>query len=257
MSIDSSRPHAFSGSDIAVLQEMAVALSEGFHRLEDLKQLAEERQRLAVTLRSIGDCVIAIDAEGRIVLLNRVVETLTGWTQDESRGRYYAEVFTLEQTSPHEDPVAHVLETGTVLTVVPPTLKAMDSAERLVSTSSVPIRDDEGKTIGAVLVSRDVSEQRKIAMDLSPDDELYANLTEVEDALTARYGSHASVAGVLEAWGPCQEGGFDRSVDHRLGDFHDPWIECPVHVRDRGAPMGLRGGCRPDQSGDPDPGIEC
>ena len=140
-----------------------------------------------------------------MVLLNRVAETLTGWTQDESRGRGYAEVFTLEQTSPHEDPVAHVLETGTVLTVVPPTLKAMDSAERLVSTSSVPIRDDEGKTIGAVLVSRDVSEQRKIAMDLSPDDELYANLTEVEDALTARYGSHASAAGDLEAWGPCQE----------------------------------------------------
>ena len=60
---------------------------------------------------------------------------------------------------PHEDPVAHVLETGTALTVVPTaTLKARDSAERLVSTSSAPIRDDEGKTIGAVLVSRDVSE---------------------------------------------------------------------------------------------------
>lgn len=106
LSIDSSRPQAFSGSDIAVLQEMAVDLSEVFHRLEDLQQLAEERQRLAVTLRSIGDCVIAIDAEGRIVLLNRVVETLTGWTQDEWRGRECAEVFTFEQTSPHEDPVA-------------------------------------------------------------------------------------------------------------------------------------------------------
>ena|GEM_PF-7077456 len=100
LSIDSSRPQAFSESDIAVLQEMAVALSEGFHRLEDLQQLAEERQRLAVTLRSIGDCVIATDAEGRIVLLNRVAETLSGWTQDEAWGREYAEVFTLEQTSP-------------------------------------------------------------------------------------------------------------------------------------------------------------
>jgi PAS domain S-box-containing protein len=221
LSIDSSRPQAFSDTDIAVLQEMAVALSEGFRRLEDLQQLAEERQRLAVTLRSIGDCVIATDADGRIVLLNRVAEALTGWTQDEARGREYAEVFTLEQTPAHDDPVAHVLETGTALTVVPTaTLIARDSSERLVSTSSAPIRDDEGKTIGAVLVSRDVSEQRKIEeeqlksakleslgvlaggiahdfnnilttiigylslskMDLSPEGELYANLTEVEDA---------------------------------------------------------------------------
>ncbi len=221
LSIDSSRPQAFSDSDIAVLQEMAVALSEGFHRLEDLQQLAEERQRLAVTLRSIGDCVIATDADGRIVLLNRVAEALTGWTQDEARGREYGEVFTLEQILSHDDPVAHVLETGTALTVVPAaTLIARDSTERLVSTSSAPIRDDEGKTIGAVLVSRDVSEQRKIEeeqlksakleslgvlaggiahdfnnilttiigylslskLDLSPEGELYANLTEVEDA---------------------------------------------------------------------------
>lgn len=60
LSIDSSRPQAFSDTDIAVLQEMAVALSEGFRRLADLQQLAEERQRLAVTLRSMGDCVIAL-----------------------------------------------------------------------------------------------------------------------------------------------------------------------------------------------------
>lgn len=94
----------------------------------------------------------------------------------------------------------------------------------MVATSSAPIRDDEGKTIGAVFASRDVSEQRKIEeeqlksakleslgvlaggiardfnnilttiirylslskMDLSPDDELYANLTEVEDARSQR-----------------------------------------------------------------------
>ena len=222
LSIHSARPHAFSASDTEVLQEMAVALAEGFHRLEDLQKLAEERQRLAVTLHSIADCVIATDAEGRIVLLNRVAEGLTGWTQSEARGREYAEVFTLaDKTDLHCDPVAHVLETGTALTLAPTaTLIARDGNERLISTNSAPIRDDEGKTIGAVLVSRDVSAQRKAEaeqlksakleslgvlaggiahdfnnilttiigylslskMDLSPEGELYANLTEVEEA---------------------------------------------------------------------------
>ena len=223
LSIDSDRPQAFSDADIAVLQEMAGALSEGFHRLEDLQKLAEERQRLAVTLRSIGDCVIATDADGRIVLLNRVAEVLTGWTQTEARGKEYSEIFTLEEKAGHtdDDPVAHVLETGIALSVVPTaTLITRDGTERLISTNSAPIKDDEGKTIGAVLVSRDVSAQRKIEeeqlksakleslgvlaggiahdfnnilttiigylslskMDLSPESELYANLTEVEEA---------------------------------------------------------------------------
>ena len=223
LSVDSSRTRAFSQADIAVLQEMAGALSEGFHRLEDLQKLAEERQRLAVTLRSIGDCVIATDAEGKIVLLNRVAEALTGWTQDEARGQGFQEVFRLAESADpaHDDPVAHVLETGTALSLVPTaTLVARDGGQRLISTSSAPIQDDEGKTIGVVLVSRDVSAQRKIEeeqlksekleslgvlaggiahdfnnilttvigylslakMDLSPEGELYENLTEVEEA---------------------------------------------------------------------------
>ncbi len=46
--------------------------------------LAAEKERLAVTLRSIGDAVIATDVGGTIVLLNNVAERLTGWTQDEA-----------------------------------------------------------------------------------------------------------------------------------------------------------------------------
>src|SRR6185436_19185473 len=46
-----------------------------------------EREMLQVTLRSIGDAVITTDLEGRITYLNKVAESLTGWTQDEALGR--------------------------------------------------------------------------------------------------------------------------------------------------------------------------
>src|SRR5262249_22969414 len=49
--------------------------------------LAEQRERLRVTLASIGDAVITTDVEGRVTYLNAVAESLTGWTQAEAAGK--------------------------------------------------------------------------------------------------------------------------------------------------------------------------
>ncbi len=46
----------------------------------------EERERLRVTLASIGDAVISTDAEGRIEFLNPIAEQLTGWMTSEASG---------------------------------------------------------------------------------------------------------------------------------------------------------------------------
>ena len=176
LAVNSAAPAAFSDDHIIILQEFAEALSEGFRRLDDLHKLAAERERLAVTLRSIGDSVVATDAEGRIVLMNRVAEALAGWTQEEARGRPFTEVFEIvdERTrKAHDNPVDHVLRTGATVTHDRHTmLVARDGMERPVSTNSAPIRDDEGKTVGAVLVSRDVGAQRRMEEELLKSEKL-------------------------------------------------------------------------------------
>src|SRR5262249_42593456 len=56
-------------------------------------ELAEQRERLRVTLRSIGDAVLTTDVAGLVSYLNPVAEQLTGWTSAEAEGRPLADVF--------------------------------------------------------------------------------------------------------------------------------------------------------------------
>jgi len=124
--------------------------------------LAAERERLSVTLRSIGDGVIATDAEGRVQLMNAVSEGLTGWTEDEARGRPLPEVFRIISAvsrEPCENPVSKVLALEGIVGLANHTsLLARDGTERAIADSAAPIRDGAGRVLGVVLVFRDVTE---------------------------------------------------------------------------------------------------
>lgn len=138
--------------------------------------IGAERERLAVTLRSIGDGVITTDTQGKIVILNKVAEELTGWTQREAAGKPLSEVFSVvhEMTrKPCANPVQKVLETGEIIELSNHTmLIARDGAERIIADSGAPIRDVQGETIGVVLVFRDVTEKQKLLQHLQRTEKL-------------------------------------------------------------------------------------
>jgi K+-sensing histidine kinase KdpD len=81
------------------LAGLAVALLSGSLRtVQQRAESAEEaergqRQQLQVTLRSIGDAVIATDQDGRVTFLNPVAESLTGWSRAEADQQPLATVF--------------------------------------------------------------------------------------------------------------------------------------------------------------------
>jgi len=170
LAVNSAQPEAFSEQDIVSLREVAELLSDGFQRMEDLQNLATERERLLVTLRSIGDGVIATDADGKTILVNQVAEQLTGWTQEEAVGESLFHVFRIvnERTrQPCEDPVAKVIKSGLVVGLANHTvLIARDGIERSIADSGAPIRDRDGNIAGVVLVFRDVTAQRKMETEL-------------------------------------------------------------------------------------------
>ncbi len=137
--------------------------------------LADETERLAVTLRSIGDGVITTNTEGRIVLINSVAEKLTGWMQEEATGRLLPEVFHLVDGKTNQlapNPVEKVLHTGEILGLAGRTaLVARDGTQRFISNSAAPI-DRNGQIIGVVLVFRDVSERQKMEEELQKKQKL-------------------------------------------------------------------------------------
>jgi len=130
------------------------------------EKLAEEKEQLAVTLRSIGDAVITTDTEGKVVLVNRVAEELTGWPQREAEGRPLMDVFRVineYNREPHESPVDRVMKSGVIFELANHVLLiARDGTERAIADSGAPIRDSQGRIIGVVLVFRDVTQSRKI-----------------------------------------------------------------------------------------------
>lgn len=127
--------------------------------------LAEEKERLRVTLEAIADGVISTDAEGKITFMNPVAETMTGWTENVALGRPVSEVFVIKSEAtglPGTDPVAVALEAGKLCRIQDDiVLAARNGTGYGVSGSAAPVRTEEGHIIGAVLVFKDATEAQE------------------------------------------------------------------------------------------------
>ena len=161
-----------------VWQRNAKAQYRTLFRAEEARRMSEERHR--ITLMSVGDGVIATDAQGRVELLNPVTETLTGWSQDEARGRPLEEVFRIVNENTRKDvenPVRRVMREGLVVGLANHTLLiARDGTERPIADSGALIRDERNEIFGVVLVFRDQTEERAAERALHESEERYRGL---------------------------------------------------------------------------------
>ncbi|NUN65016.1 EAL domain-containing protein [Pseudanabaena biceps] len=154
------------------LQEQNVQLINEIVKNQRLTETCFAEKELAqVTLKSIGDAVITTDDQGNIKYFNPVAERLTGWTSKETEGRQISEVFIIVNEAtrkPVENPIAEALLKGQIVGLAKHTiLIARDGTEYAIEDSAAPIRDRQGKMIGAVIVFHDVTESRSLAHQLS------------------------------------------------------------------------------------------
>ncbi|MGA3113359.1 MAG: PAS domain S-box protein [Syntrophobacteraceae bacterium] len=156
------------------------------------EEVRGQREWLRVTLTSIGDALIATDAAGRITFLNSVAAKLTGWREDEARGKLIQEVFTIinEKTrKPAEDVVRRVLRDGrSALLANHTSLVTRDGREIPIEDSAAPIKDRTGNLIGVVLVFHDVTDRRRSQDETQ---RLHAAIRQERDTLSALVSSMA------------------------------------------------------------------
>ncbi len=205
----------FNDEDKAFIVLLGQKCAQAIDRARLYNEVREQRERLQVTLSSIGDAVITTDMNGRITFMNGVAETLTGWTFDDTTRSYLHDVFRIinETTrQPVEDPVAKVLRENTVVGLENhPILIAKDGTEMPIDDSGAPIRGESGTIVGIILVFRDITErrQKETALDATfqRTQDLYETCRRiglvsspdevVQALLTSRYLNHASQCAVL------------------------------------------------------------
>lgn len=166
-------------ADVSGEGELAI-LGNAFNAMQAslskaMSQVADSEEKLAVTLHSIGDAVIATDTQGKVTLINGVAQELTGWTESEAIGKPLQDVFVIVNRHtrlPAPDPVEHVLRTGEVVGLANSTvLLARDGPEYQIADSAAPIRKQDSEVFGVVLVFRDVTAEYALQEKLEISEE--------------------------------------------------------------------------------------
>lgn len=154
--------------------------------------LENEKQQLAVTLRSIADGVISTDETGLITFINSVAERLTGYLEKEALGKPINEVMNLRDAQTSEamlNPALDALEVKRPVAMAYNTtlISRHGYAFRVEDTAS-PIIDDKGKlhqlslSIGISLFPQDASNAEE--MMRHADTAMYRSKTKGKDAFS-------------------------------------------------------------------------
>lgn len=152
----------------AELKQANIDLTDELKRRKEAEaHLAEETERLVVTLSSIGDGVIVTDTAGRVVMMNAIAEHLTGRSAQASEGKDVSLLFPkVDADGRLQTPTTDCLVDGSVHDLYGLALLRTDDDRVPISGTVAPIKMGD-EIIGAVTVLRDESEKEKVRKQIS------------------------------------------------------------------------------------------
>jgi PAS domain S-box-containing protein len=177
------------------------------------KESEQEKELLATTLASIGDGVVVTDPHGCVTMVNAEAERITGWPGTEARGKELSEIFKIENERTgqvQENPIDKVLRLGKVVGLANHTvLLRRDGRKVPIGDSGAPVRRGDGPIEGAVLVFRDVTEEREAQVAK----ERLATIVETsDDAIISKTSD-----GTIRTWNGGAERIFGYKAEEAIG----------------------------------------
>jgi two-component system, cell cycle sensor histidine kinase and response regulator CckA len=142
------------------------------HRAD--RRVRERERWFSTAMRSIADAVITVDLAGKVTFMNSIAEQLTGTRMEHALGRPAREVLRFAESSGDlrdETPLDLALRERRPVHIREAALEQANRAPMLISDSAAPVMD-EGDVLGAIMVFRDVTDQKRLERQLEMSDRL-------------------------------------------------------------------------------------
>ncbi len=134
--------------------------------------LKQEREQLAITLKSIADGVIRTDSKGKILLMNSAAERISGVSENMAIGKSINEVLHLfEETSEErirlpEYLTNNAIDKGMLMNITAILKNNHSDVEKIVALGWSLIEQNDQQDAGYVWVLRDISTERKLENEI-------------------------------------------------------------------------------------------
>src|SRR5436309_436948 len=166
-------------------RELQIAIEMALYKHKAEMIIWESREWLAATLRSVGEAVIANDRNGAISFMNPAAEKLTGWREEEAKGRPLGDVLRLldgATREPQQNAVGRIVSEGRPHPLPENTLLLPRGGEPVpIEDSFAPIQDPKRGVLGAVLVFHDVTQRREAEQRIRRlNEDLQRNVAELD-----------------------------------------------------------------------------
>ena len=149
-----------------VERELRIGLEMALHKHATDQRLAAQDKWYATTLASIGEAVIATNADGAVRYMNPLAETITGWRQAEAAGQHLDTIMALSaEVAPggSHGPFAQAVSQGLVIDWANRTsLWSRQGLSTPIDYTATCIRQADGTVAGVVVVFRDITPRRQM-----------------------------------------------------------------------------------------------
>lgn len=109
-----------------------------------------------ITLDAIGDGVLVVDPQSKVIYLNRMAEMMTGWSSEQAIGRPVEQVFFIFDGVTRErvmNPGQRAIDEGQIVVLaLGSVLIRRDGTDIAIEDSAAPIHNSEERVVGAVIV---------------------------------------------------------------------------------------------------------